>query len=61
MLVRVFINFNDLFDVYQSLKIVNNDNTIRKFMIDFVQIQNFFDVIDVNKEEKIMNHKIKNT
>ena len=52
MLVRVFINFNDLFDVYQSLKIVNNDNTIRKFMIDFVQIQNFFDVIDVNKKKK---------
>ena len=52
MLVRVFINLNDLFDLYQNFKIVNNDNTIRKLIINFVKIQNFFDVIDVNKKKK---------
>lgn len=59
MLVRVFINLDGLSGIYQGLGIVSDGNTIRDFMVGFVQAQSLFDVIDVGKGEKAVSHKMK--
>ena len=61
IIVRIFMSLDNLSKVYRGIGVINDNNTMRQFMVGFVQTHGLFDVIDVGEGQERADHKLKGT
>lgn len=61
IIVRIFMSLDNLSRVYRGIGVISDTNTMRQFMVGFVQTHGLFDVIDVGEGQERADHKLKGT